>query len=91
MYSKSSLDHVIPFDGTNLPLWKLGLDVALEENDVTSLVDGTFLMPPEVTPFFLFFFPVSICLSNVHGNCRLVCCNQHMSNNECSRACYTKG
>ena len=35
------------------PLWKLGLDVALEENDATSLVDGTFLMPPEVTLFFL--------------------------------------
>jgi hypothetical protein len=53
MYSKSSLDHVIPFDGTNLPLWKLGLDVALEENDVTSLVDGTSSMPPEVYIFSL--------------------------------------
>ncbi len=54
MYSKSSLDHVIPFDGTNLPLWKLGLDVALEENDVTSIVDGTFLMPSEVHIFLSF-------------------------------------
>ncbi len=54
MYSKSSLDHVIPFDGTNLPLWKLGLDVALEENDVCSLVDGTYSMPPEVHIFFSF-------------------------------------
>ena len=44
MYSKKSLDHVIPFDGTNLPLWKLGLDVALEENHATSIVDGTFLL-----------------------------------------------
>ncbi len=66
MCSKSSLDHVIPFDGTNLPLWKLGLDVALEENDVTSLVDGTSSMPPEVYIFYQ--------LSKAFDNCRLACC-----------------
>ena len=45
----SNYNHVVEFDGTNLPLWKLGLDVALEENDVQSLIDGTSQIPPEVT------------------------------------------
>ncbi|EFX78741.1 hypothetical protein DAPPUDRAFT_245833 [Daphnia pulex] len=46
--SNRSLSHVVKFDGSNLPLWKLGLDVALEEHDVQSVTDGTCLMPPEL-------------------------------------------
>jgi hypothetical protein len=44
--SNKSLSHVVKFD--DLLLWKLGLDVALEEHNVQSVNDGTCLMPPEV-------------------------------------------
>lgn len=46
--SSKSLSHVVKFDGTNLPLWKLGLDVALEEHDVQSVTYGTCAIPAEV-------------------------------------------
>ncbi|XP_046647798.1 uncharacterized protein LOC124337828 [Daphnia pulicaria] len=46
--SNRSLSHVVKFDGSNLLLWNLGLDVALEEHDVQSVTDGTCLMPPEM-------------------------------------------
>jgi hypothetical protein len=39
--SNRSLSHVVKFDVSNLPLWKLGLDVAQEEHDVQSVTDGT--------------------------------------------------
>ncbi|XP_045034632.1 uncharacterized protein LOC123475695 [Daphnia magna] len=46
--ANKSLAHVVKFDGSNLPLWRLGLDVALEEHDVQSVTDGTLLCPPEI-------------------------------------------
>lgn len=46
--ANKSLAHVVKFDGSNLPLWRLGLDVALEEHDVQSVTDGTLQCPPEV-------------------------------------------
>ncbi len=49
--ANKSLAHVIKFYGSNLPLWRLGLDVALEEHDVQSVTDGTLLCPPEVNLF----------------------------------------
>ena len=51
--SSKSLAHVVKFDGSNLPLWRLGLDVALEEHDVQSVTDGTCACPPEVNLFTL--------------------------------------
>ena len=50
--ANKSLAHVVKFDGSNLPLWRLGLDVALEEHDVQSVTDGTLHCPPEVNFFF---------------------------------------
>ena len=44
--ASKSLTHVVKFDGSNLPLWRLGLDVALEEHDVQSVTDGTCVCPP---------------------------------------------
>jgi len=49
--ASKSLTHVVKFDGSNLPLWRLGLDVALEEHDVQSVTDGTCVCPPEVILF----------------------------------------
>ena len=49
--ASKSLTHVVKFDGSNLPLWRLGLDVALEEHDVQSITDGTCICPPEVILF----------------------------------------
>lgn len=51
--SSKSLAHVVKFDGSNLPLWRLGLDVALEEHEVQSVTDGTCAFPPEVNLFTL--------------------------------------
>ena len=51
--ANKSLAHVVKFDGSNLPLWRLGLDVALEEHDVQSVTDGTLHCPPEVNLYIL--------------------------------------
>ncbi|EFX77338.1 hypothetical protein DAPPUDRAFT_321593 [Daphnia pulex] len=45
--SNLSVNHVITFDGTNLPLWRLGLNVALEEAGVQFVTDGTDPVPSE--------------------------------------------
>jgi len=60
--ASKSLTHVVKFDGSNLPLWRLGLDVALEEHDVQSVTDGTCVCPPEVILFIksTLMDPVSI-------------------------------
>jgi len=42
------MSHVITFDGTNFPLWKLGLNVALEEHETQFVVDGSEPIPTEV-------------------------------------------
>ena len=60
--SSKSLNHVVKFDGTNLPLWKLGLDVALEEHDVQSVTDGTCAIPAEV---YLLTYSKP-CITHVH-------------------------
>ena len=51
--SNKSVNHVITFDGTNLPLWRLGLNVALEEAGVQFETDGTDTIPPEVHTILL--------------------------------------
>jgi hypothetical protein len=47
------MSHVITFDGTNFPLWKLGLNVALEEHETQFVVDGSEPIPTEVRVLFL--------------------------------------
>ncbi|EFX69780.1 hypothetical protein DAPPUDRAFT_328739 [Daphnia pulex] len=42
------VSHIIKFNGTNFPLWKLGLFVSLEEQEVLSIVDGTTRIPDEI-------------------------------------------
>ncbi|KZS13015.1 Uncharacterized protein APZ42_021956 [Daphnia magna] len=42
------VSHIMKFNGTNFPLWKLGLFVSLEELEVLSIVDGTSRIPDEV-------------------------------------------
>jgi hypothetical protein len=51
--SNKSVNHVITFDGTNLPLWRLGLNVALEEAGVQFVTDGTDPVPSEVHTILL--------------------------------------
>lgn len=46
--SNRRVSHVITFDGTNLPLWRLGLNVALEEAGVQFVTDGTEPISSEV-------------------------------------------
>jgi hypothetical protein len=47
------VSHIIKFNGTNFPLWKLGLFVSLEEQEVLSIVDGTTRIPDEVTHTYI--------------------------------------
>ncbi|KAI9555974.1 hypothetical protein GHT06_018532 [Daphnia sinensis] len=42
------VSHIIKINGTNLPLWKLGLFVSLDELEVLSIVYGTSRIPDEV-------------------------------------------
>ena len=60
--SNKSVNHVITFDGTNLPLWRLGLNVALEEAGVQFVTDGTDTIPPEVHTIL----PSKLSLLNIH-------------------------
>lgn len=51
LYKMSStlreVSHIAKFDGTNFPLWKLGLWVLLEQHNLIELVTGTSKIPSE--------------------------------------------
>ncbi len=40
--------HIRPFDGSNFPTWKFGMDILLERSKLTEIVDGTSAKPAEV-------------------------------------------
>jgi predicted DCC family thiol-disulfide oxidoreductase YuxK len=42
------VSHIAKFDGTNFPLWKLGLWVLLEQHNLIEIVTGTSKIPDEV-------------------------------------------
>lgn len=45
-----------PFDGSNFPTWKFGMDILLEKSKLTSVVDGTRPKPVEVMKSVLKYY-----------------------------------
>ncbi|KZR99930.1 Uncharacterized protein APZ42_004006, partial [Daphnia magna] len=41
------VSHIAQYDGTNFPLWKLGLWTLLEEHNLEEIVTGTSTKPVE--------------------------------------------
>ena len=47
------VSHIAKFDGTNFPVWKLGLWVLLEQHSLIDIVTGVSGLPPEVNRLML--------------------------------------
>ena len=43
--TSKDVGHIAKFDGTNFPSWKYGIWMFLEKNRLTSIVDGSELIP----------------------------------------------
>jgi hypothetical protein len=42
------VSHIAKYDGANFSLWKLGLFVLLEQNDLIDVTDGVFTLPEQI-------------------------------------------
>ena len=46
--TQKDVSHIAKYDGANFSLWKLGLFVLLEQNDLIDVTTGDGIMPEQV-------------------------------------------
>jgi hypothetical protein len=48
------INHIVKFDGSNVPLWKLGCWLMLEQHNLIPIVDGSETIPNEVRQLHIY-------------------------------------